>query len=137
MTIIGDRVEHEIRIDAPPETVYAYFVDPDKHPAWMGRHAELDPRPGGIYRVMHEHATVAGTYLVVEPPRHVAFTWGFEGDDAIPPDTSRVDITLTPDGDATLVRLVHTGLPHPALSPHDEGWHRHLVQLAGTANQAV
>jgi hypothetical protein len=45
--------------------------------------------------------------------------------------------TLTPDADATVVRLVHTGLPHPALAPHDEGWTGYLAQLVGAAAPAV
>jgi uncharacterized protein YndB with AHSA1/START domain len=44
-------VEREVRIAARPETVFEFFTDPDKHLLWMGRRAELDPRPGGIYDV--------------------------------------------------------------------------------------
>lgn len=134
MAIVDGRIEHEIRIEAPPEIVFAYFVDPEKYPAWMGRHATLDPRPGGTYRcVVHEHATVAGHYLTVDPPHRVVFTWGFEGNDAVPPGCSTVSVTLTADGDATVLRLVHTGLPHPALAPHDQGWAGYLGQLTGAA----
>lgn len=31
------------------------------------------------------------------------------------------------------LRLVHTGLPHPALAGHDKGWHGYLSQLAGAS----
>jgi uncharacterized protein YndB with AHSA1/START domain len=134
MTITGDRVEQEIHIEAPPEVVFRFFTDAEMHNRWIGMHATLDPRRGGIYRcVMSGTATVAGTYLEVEPPRRVVFTWGFENDPEIPPGSSTVTITLTPDRDGTTVRLVHTGLPHPAISPHHQGWAGYLAQLATAA----
>ena len=43
--------ELEVRIQAPPETVFEFFVDPEKMTRWKGTEAELDPRPGGRYRV--------------------------------------------------------------------------------------
>jgi uncharacterized protein YndB with AHSA1/START domain len=46
---------------------------------WQGTRAELDPRPGGIYRV-HVRAgiTASGQFVEVQPYRRVVFTWGFE-----------------------------------------------------------
>jgi uncharacterized protein YndB with AHSA1/START domain len=44
-------LEVEMRIDAPPEVVFAYFTDPEKYRRWKGVRAELDPRPGGGFRV--------------------------------------------------------------------------------------
>jgi uncharacterized protein YndB with AHSA1/START domain len=133
VAIIDERIEHEIRIQAPPEVVFSYLTDPAKHPAWMGQSADLDARPGGIYRcVMNEQATVRGTYLSVQRPHRVVFTWGFEGNQAVPPGSSTVEITLTRDGDATILRLTHTGLPHPTLASHSQGWQGYLDQLATT-----
>jgi uncharacterized protein YndB with AHSA1/START domain len=134
MTIAGDRIEHEIRIAAPPELVFAFFTDPELHARWLGREATLDPRPGGVYRcVVHDRATLLGEYVTVEPPRRVEFTWGFDGGSGVPPGSSTVSITLTPAPDSTLLRLVHTGLPHPALDGHDTGWNGYLGQLARVA----
>lgn len=132
MTIVSDRIEHEIHIEAPPEIVFAYFTDPERHPRWMGVEATLDPRPGGVYRcVVHDRATVLGEYVLVDPPHRVVFTWGFEGNEGVPPGSSTVSVTLTPDATGTLLRLVHTGLPHPALGSHDKGWTDYLHNLSG------
>lgn len=44
----------------------------------QGVKAELDPRPGGVYRVWMDADTVArGEYVEVESPRRVVFTWGW------------------------------------------------------------
>jgi uncharacterized protein YndB with AHSA1/START domain len=131
MAIDGDDIVQEIRIQASPATVFAYFTDAARHVRWLGRQATLDPRPGGIYRcVVNETATIVGEYVVVDPPRRVVFTWGFAGDQAVPPGTSTVTVTLVPDGSGTLLTLVHTGLPHPALEAHHTGWQGYLDQLA-------
>ncbi len=86
--------------------------------------AQLDPRPGGIYRVTMDAANIArGEYVELDPPHRVVFTWGWEGNAAIPPGTTTVEVTLRPDGDGTIVALRHTGLPGAsAAATHDEGW---------------
>lgn len=133
MAVIGDRIEHEIHISASPETVFAFFTDPDQHIRWMGLQATLDPTPGGIYRVQYDHATALGEFVTVEPPHRIVFTWGFIDNHEVPGSSSTVEVTLVAERGGTTVRLAHTGLPHPALSPHDQGWRGHLAQLATSA----
>jgi len=130
-----DPIEQEIRIAAPPDVVFPYFTDPEKMARWKGIEHKLDPRPGGAYRVDMDGSHVAhGEYLEVSPPHRVRFTWGWEGQDQpVPPGTSTVEITLTADGDGTIVRLVHRGLPAPAVEPHAAGWRHYLARLAVAA----
>jgi uncharacterized protein YndB with AHSA1/START domain len=125
-------LEHEVRIDASPETIFEFFTDPAKAVQWMGDRATLDPRPGGIYEVeMSNQYTAIGEYVEVDPPHRVVFTWGWKGDvEHMPPGSSTVEITLTPDGDATVVRLVHSGIPAHAVEPHSDGWKKFLPRLA-------
>lgn len=62
-------VEREVRIRARPETVFSFFTDPELMVRWMGAAAEIDPRPGGIYRVDIDGSHVAlGEYVEVSPP---------------------------------------------------------------------
>jgi uncharacterized protein YndB with AHSA1/START domain len=130
-----DEVEVETRVEAPPEVVFSFFVEPDKYRRWKGQEAELDPRPGGTYRVtMDEANVVRGEYVDVDPPRRVVFTWGFEGNTGLPPGSSRVEVTFVPDGNATIVRLRHTGLPGTENRlQHEAGWKMYLAQLAAAA----
>jgi uncharacterized protein YndB with AHSA1/START domain len=70
-----------VRIAARPETVFAFLTDPDKVTRWKGTAAELDPRPGGIYRVSGMGGSTAlGEFVAVEPPTRVVFTWGWVGE---------------------------------------------------------
>ena len=90
-------IEREVRIAARPETVFPYFVDPARITRWMGRTAELDPRPGGRFRIDYNGEDIAsGEYLEVDPPRRVVFTWGWEAPgDPLPPGGSTVAMELT------------------------------------------
>ena len=79
--------------------------------------AEIDPRPGGIYRVLvaGQHQS-AGEYVEVVPMEKVVFTFGWEQEGhPIPPGSTTVEISLHPEGDKTLVRLTHRGLPDDAV----------------------
>jgi uncharacterized protein YndB with AHSA1/START domain len=131
----GDVVTLERRIRAPRETVFAYFTDPERYTQWMGHDADLDARPGGIYRVhVVEGSTARGEFVEVDPPDRIVFTWGWEGNPIVPPGSSRVEVTFRADGDTTLVRLVHSGLPDAeAMGLHREGWTRYLDHLVETA----
>ena len=46
-----DGLGYELRIDAPPEVVWRFWVEPDRMVRWMGKVATLEPRPGGIFRI--------------------------------------------------------------------------------------
>lgn len=134
MAVVDDRVVQEIRVEASPEEVFPYFTEVDRLLVWQGVAASLDPRPGGVYRVEVNGRDVAlGEYVVVEPPHRVVFTWGWEGNDAVPPGGSTVEVTLSPQDGATVVRLVHSGLPVPAVGEHDLGWTHFVDRLAVAA----
>ena len=128
----SDVVEREVRIAARPETIFLFFVEPEKMMRWKGISAELDPRPGGIYRVDVTGRDIArGEYVEVTPHSRVVFTWGWEGENhPVPPGSSTVEITLTPDGDGTIVRLRHFDLPTEAQELHGQGWDHYMERLA-------
>ncbi len=128
-------IRREVRIAAPAKIVFSYLTDPHKYVLWKGHRAELDPRPGGIFRVEFGNGTdvVRGEFVEVVPGRRVVFTWGWEGSAAVPPGASVVEIDLEPSGSGTLLRLVHRGLPLPAVAKHTEGWDRYLPRLARVA----
>ncbi len=117
-------VEFSVRLGARPDQVFPYLTQPDRYVRWQGIKAELDPRPGGVFRVWMDANTIAsGEYVEVEPPHRVVFTWGWEGDQGVPPGSTTVVVTLEADGDGTLLSLRHTGLPGDEASAlHDEGW---------------
>ena len=122
----------EVLIVASPATIFPFLVDPEQHVRWMGTVAELDARAGGAHRVLVQgrHPS-AGEFVEVVPDERVVFTFGWdEPGHPIPARSTQVEITLIPDGDKTLVRLVHSGLPDDAVSDHTSGWGHYLERLA-------
>jgi uncharacterized protein YndB with AHSA1/START domain len=129
-------VEHEVRVAASPDSVFEYFVDPAKMVMWMGTEATLDPRPGGVCRVNPSgQAAMLGEFVEVDRPRRVVFTWGWET--ALlktPPQSTLVEVSLTPEGEGTVVRLAHRRLQPEAVAVHRAGWHHYLSRLALAAS---
>ena len=122
----------EIMVDATPETIWPFLTEADKHIQWEGTVAEIDPRPGGVYRVLVAgQFQGAGTYVEVVPMQRIVFTFGWEQEgNAITPGSTTVEITLHPEGTKTRVRLVHNGVPDDAVSDHESGWQHYLDRLA-------
>jgi DNA-binding transcriptional ArsR family regulator/uncharacterized protein YndB with AHSA1/START domain len=117
------------------EAALAHFTDATLLPRWLGERAQLDPRPGGTFRVELGGGDVAaGVFEAVDPPRAVTFTWGAEGVAGdLGPGTSRVEVTVTPAAAGSVVRLAHHGLPGWARGAHLATWGRQLAALAGLA----
>jgi len=128
-------VAHEVRVAARPETVFGYFTDPARLVAWMGVEATLDPRPGGVCRIkMNDAATMLGEFLEIDPYRRIVWTWGWEeAMFAVPPQSTEVEVSFTPDGDGTIVRLAHRRLPARAAAFHRAGWEHYFERLAAAA----
>ena len=122
--------ERTIGIDASPETVWEFFVDPQKLMRWMGIDAELDPQAGGIYRcnVIPGH-TARGEFVEVDKPHRVVFTWGWDGNEEVPPGSSTIEAELTPEGDRTSLRFVHRDLTAEQAASHAKGWDHYLERL--------
>jgi uncharacterized protein YndB with AHSA1/START domain len=126
-------VTASVRIAAAPEVVFPYLTDAALLAEWIGHWTAAEPWPGGAFAVDFERAPVRGTYLAVEPPHRVVFTWGIAGNDALPPGTTTVEVTLRADGPDTIVDLVHRGLPESRQADHRAGWTRLLATLSKLA----
>lgn len=130
VTIEAGIVELEVSVEAPPNQVFPYLIEPDRMLRWMGTEAELDPRPGGVFYVnVNGRDKARGEYVEVVPNERVSFTWGWEGNEAVGPGSSTVEISLQAQGEGTLVRLRHSGLPEPSQPTHAEGWTHYLQRL--------
>jgi uncharacterized protein YndB with AHSA1/START domain len=116
--------------------VFPFFTDPAKMVMWKALRADLDPVPGGRFWIDVNGRRVArGEYVAIDPPRRVVFTWGWElPDDEIQPGATTVEVTLTADGDETILRLVHSGLPHALRDGSAEGWDHYLPRLVLVAS---
>ena len=102
-------VHRETHIPAPPAAVFALLTDPEKILRWMGTEAQVEPRPGGLYLVNVTGARFArGSFREVVPVHRLAYSFGWDGSEVVPPGSSLVEIDLIEQPGGTLLRLTHT-----------------------------
>ena len=128
-------VRRETHIAAPAATVFAFLTDPDKIIRWMGADATTETHPGGIYLLKGVGSHNArGAFREVVPVHRLAYSFGWEGREDVPPGSSLVEIDLIDQNGGTLLRMTHTGLPNAEeCAGHGRGWAHYLARLAVAA----
>lgn len=126
------------RLKASPAKVFAAWTDPEKVKRWMGPgeikvvHAENDARVGGRYRWLMktpvgEDHDVGGVYREVVPNEKLVFTWAWK---TTPERESLVTVSFKPDGDGTLLTLIHEQFAdEESRDGHQAGWNGALDKL--------
>jgi len=129
-------VTRELVIDASPETVWEFLVDPEKIVRWKGVNAALQLWAGGAYRVeVVPNRIAVGEVVECDPPHRLVHTWGWEGDEHVPPGATTVEYELQPEGEGTLLRFTHRDLPSKqSAESHTQGWDHYLPRLAEAAS---
>lgn len=138
---IGQTIEQRVRIAASPATVWSFWTDAALLCEWWGSVAEVEPRPGGIFRVtMNDGGPVMmGEYLELEPHSRLVFSFGWEPSAmgvGIPPCSTQVEVTLTADGEDTELLLRHSNLPVAHVTDHAKGWQLFVGQRLPEAVKA-
>jgi len=125
-------VRREVQIAAPPATVFAFLTDPEKIVSWMGAEAMTEPHAGGLYLVKGVGERAArGAFREVVPIHRLAYSFGWEGSEEVPPGSSLIEIDLVERDGGTLLRMTHSGLPDATqVAYHDRGWAHYLGRLA-------
>ena len=128
-------VRRETHIPAPPSAVFALLIDPEKILRWMGTEAQIDAQPGGLYLVNVTGARCArGNFREVVPVHRLAYSFGWDDSEEVPPGSSLIEIDLLEQPDGTLLRMTHTGLPTAEqCASHADGWAHYLGRLAVAA----
>ena len=132
-------VRRETKVAAPPAIVFAFLTDPEKILSWMGAEAQTEVHPGGLYLLKgvggRPGRTARGAFREVVPVHRLAYSFGWEGDEDVPPGSGLVEIDLVERNGGTLLRMTHTGLPNTAqCASHAEGWAHYLGRLSVAAS---
>jgi uncharacterized protein YndB with AHSA1/START domain len=125
------------RLHAPPAKVYAAWTEPAQLVRWFGPEgiirveAKTDVRVGGRYHITgfthDDRHDVMGVYREVVPNQKLVFTWAWK---STPERESLVTVTFKPDGDGTLLTLLHEQFfDEPARDRHNQGWTGALDKL--------
>jgi uncharacterized protein YndB with AHSA1/START domain len=130
-------VRRETHIPAPRATVFAYLTDPQKIVSWLGAEASTDARLGGLYLVkgIAGVSVARGAFREVVPVHRLAYSFGWEGREEVPPGSSLIEIDLIEQDGGTLLRMTHSGLPNASqCANHSKGWAHYLGRLAMAAS---
>jgi uncharacterized protein YndB with AHSA1/START domain len=104
-----DTLRLRVRIDASPDTVFQALTDADTMTEWFAEMAEVS-LDGGRYEFWGRytpHGDRARQRLVdAVAGQRLSYEWELTGG-----ASSRVEITLAPDGDGTVVGVTHDGVP--------------------------
>ncbi|GAA3244726.1 SRPBCC family protein [Pseudonocardia petroleophila] len=108
----------ERRLAHPPERVWSALVEADRLATWFPSGATIEPRVGG--KVVFGFGG-DGVVTDLDPPRLIAFTW----------ETDHLRFELSPDGDGSLLLLVHTFDDRAGAASFAAGWDSCLAVLDG------
>jgi uncharacterized protein YndB with AHSA1/START domain len=110
--MVTDRIEREIVVAAPAERLWEVLTRPEHIGRWFeGMDVEMDLRPGGaMVLTSQEFGKFHATVDKVEPPRLFAYRWARHPDTPVTEGTAtRVEFTLTPEGNGTRLRVAESG----------------------------
>ena len=129
-------VRIEDRYDTVIDDLWAALTDPDRLARWHGQ-VEGDLRPGGAFRVYLEADDIESTGRVeaCEPPRRLRVTTretdeSYRKGQGVPPFDEVTEVTLTADGDQTILVIEVQGMPLDKIAFYGAGWQIHAESLA-------
>jgi uncharacterized protein YndB with AHSA1/START domain len=120
-------VRLEDRFATDVDDLWSALIDPARLARWLGE-LSGDLREGGTFRASYYASGWEGTCRVevCEPPRHVQLRT--ESPDE--PGGGVVDVTLTPDGDGTVLVVEDRGVPLDNVAAYGAGDQIHVEDLA-------
>lgn len=127
---MSEPYQTQVEIEAEPEQVFDYFVKPELLVRWMGNHAKLEARNGGLFAVDINGVIIRGEFVRIERPHLLEIAWGEAGNEAMPPGSTRLVVRLTAVPSGTRVELTHSGLVLGEAEKHAIGWPHFLARLS-------
>jgi uncharacterized protein YndB with AHSA1/START domain len=129
-------VRIEDRYNTEIDDLWSAITDPGRIARWYGR-VEGDLRPGGAFRLYVDDAGADCTGRVeeCEPPRRLRVTTretdeSYQRGKGVPPFDEVLEVTLTADGEQTVLVIEVRGMPLDAVAYYGAGWQIHAENLA-------
>ncbi|HEY1322425.1 MAG TPA: SRPBCC family protein, partial [Streptosporangiaceae bacterium] len=129
-------VRIEDRYDTDIEDLWTALTDPARLARWHGEVAG-DLRPGGEFRLYNAADDIESTGRVeaCEPPRRLLVTTretdeSYRKGQGVPPFDEVTEVTLTADGDQTILVIEVGGMPLDKIAFYGAGWQIQVENLA-------
>jgi len=128
-------VRIEDRYDTDIGDLWSALTDPVRLARWHCQ-VEGDLRPGGLFRTYVEADDVESTGRIeaCEPPRRLVVTSreteeSYRKGQGVPPFDEVTEVTLTADGDQTILVIEVWGMPLDKIAFYGAGWQIHAENL--------
>jgi activator of HSP90 ATPase len=115
----AESLELRASFAASPERVLAAWLDSEKHSAFTGSDATIEPRVGTKHSAWNGY--IEGEILEIQPGKRLVMSWRTTEFPADHPD-SIVIVEAEAQGSGTEIRLVHTELPPGGAEKYGKGW---------------
>jgi uncharacterized protein YndB with AHSA1/START domain len=129
-------VRIEDRYETTIDDLWRAVTEPDRLARWYGK-VEGDLSPGGQFRTYVTDAEIEATGRVeaCERPRRLLVTTreteeSYGRGQGVPPFDEAIEVTLTADGDETILVIEVRGMPLDKIEFYGAGWQVHAEHLA-------
>jgi uncharacterized protein YndB with AHSA1/START domain len=131
-------VNRTVLIEAGQETVFSFFTDRERWAAWWGAGSTVDARVGGAIKIRHSNGFEScGEVLEIDSPNRFVFTYSLQTARVIPPEESRVTLTLESRGTSTLVSVLHEVADKSVSELLPQGWRFHFSLFANAVADLI
>jgi len=114
----GGKVRQVVLLSAPPEQVYAAFLESRRHSEFTGDTAKIAARVGGRFSAYGGYSV--GRILALRPGKEIALTWRAEDWPEGAESKVRIRLEKTPRG--TRLTFLQEGIPRGYLAEIRSGW---------------
>jgi uncharacterized protein YndB with AHSA1/START domain len=113
-------IHQHLHIKASPKEIYDAIVDPDKHAAFTGAPATMDPKVGGDYSAHGGYIT--GKNLELVPGKKIVQSWNAQEDNWPADYFSKITYDLKEENGGTTLNFTHEGVPEENVESITDGW---------------
>jgi activator of HSP90 ATPase len=108
-----------ILLSASPEEIYRAWLSSEEHSEFTDSTAEIEDKVGGKFTAWDGY--IEGVTLELYPYTKIVQSWRTTEFPAGSPD-SRLEVLLVPEGEKTLLTLIHSNIPAGQEDQYEQGW---------------
>ena len=112
-------IKLSVQLNAAPEKLYNAWLNSEEHSRFTGAEAVIENKIGGEFSAWDGY--IEGTTNELYPNTKIVQAWRTTDFPDGSPD-SRLEILLEPEGEMTMLTLVHSGIPEGMEKEFEHGW---------------
>jgi uncharacterized protein YndB with AHSA1/START domain len=113
-------IRQSVVLDAPPEQLFAMYLDPKRHAAITGGPVTISRKPGSAFKAFG--GALSGRTLAVEAPRLIVQSWRSTGFGKHDPDSTLILAFSAAGRNKGRIDLLHIDVPKVDFKGVTEGW---------------